>query len=487
MRIDGFLRTPIRGDHQIRMQNLTVSEVALSGNPTTAAPYPQSLEITFSATVGVSEVQIAPLWEGLLRFIADDVTHNPTDPDQVSETQYLNWSVTGDLILRTWYGLEEAFKKHIAFVTPAPATVRYSKVQLTRDFLFTTFRHLSRLSFVYDGKRVHLNDSQWFEKFVVQFLQGKASMPCLHHADDAAQDFALNAMPSVKLEAPGTLNRLLVTVASLSADVLDVGWFQENPIYDGIAGDPLVDPALIGLQHQLYSSAHPSHSVIPALVLFQEAAAAAYAADHSATSPLRLALSTPRTDGRTYRRIDLIRPPIPGAPISSYPQRPYPTYQLCWRPVAGGVTESIRIPLSGRLYLPLASTDHTFWAIRRTGDPGVSVVGDSLQLSVKSAAVKYIGVPQPSLNVAVNTNRTLTIFAHLHEFDSQYIFESFNQIRPHRAKFKNKAKADWNVEVLDWLIASAKEDFAPIYGYIRESAGWLGTGVLARDFYGRGW
>lgn len=489
MRTDGFLRTPIRGDQQSRMLNLTITETILLGNPVIAAPYPQSLEIAFTTAAGVAEVQIAPLWEGMFRFVADDVSKNPTDPALVTQANYPNWSVTGDLILRTWYGLEGPFKKHIPFVTPAPATVQYSKVLLTQDFLFTTLRQLTHLNFIYNGSRVDQSDSAWFEKFVVQFLKGKAYLPCQHHASDSTQDFALQAMPSVKLDAPGTPNKLLITVASLNNEMLDPNWFTENPAYDGIAGPPLVDPALADLENQLNNPSHPSHSVIPVWVIFQEAAAAAYAADHGSASPLRVALSGLRSDGKVYRRIELLRPRFPGAPISLNPQRPYPTYQLCWRPVGGGAAECLKIPLSGRLYLPLSAGDFTFWAISRTGDPAVLLSSDQLKLSVQSAAVKYIGVPQSSLVITVGGNRSQVIYAHLLEFDSNFIFEGFKQLGgAKRTRLKNKAKADWNIDILDWTIPQARIGFAPIYGFIRESAGRHGLApeFLHAVFFGEG-
>src|SRR5258708_6893770 len=85
MRGSNFLRTPIRADHQSRLQGLTLSEHALIGNPEPGAPYPQSLIIAFTADPGATEVQIAPLWEGVLYFLAEDTTGYPADPSDVTE------------------------------------------------------------------------------------------------------------------------------------------------------------------------------------------------------------------------------------------------------------------------------------------------------------------------------------------------------------------------------------------------------------------
>src|SRR4051794_32971037 len=118
MRPDRFLRTPVRGDHQARLRDLGVGEAALEGNPAPGNPYPQTLEVSFRVDAGVTEVQIAPLWEGQLQFVPDSVAGNPTTPDQVLESRFGTWSVVGDLVLRTLLpavpgGHETAFTTHL--------------------------------------------------------------------------------------------------------------------------------------------------------------------------------------------------------------------------------------------------------------------------------------------------------------------------------------------------------------------------------------
>ena len=51
MREAVFLRTPIRPDHQGRLQNLTVAEQPLSGNPDPANAYPPTLILKFDVDV----------------------------------------------------------------------------------------------------------------------------------------------------------------------------------------------------------------------------------------------------------------------------------------------------------------------------------------------------------------------------------------------------------------------------------------------------
>jgi hypothetical protein len=59
MRSSGFLRTPIRSDHQSRLKNLQVSEQGFDPSP--GDPSPQTLLISFKLAQGQSEVQTAPL------------------------------------------------------------------------------------------------------------------------------------------------------------------------------------------------------------------------------------------------------------------------------------------------------------------------------------------------------------------------------------------------------------------------------------------
>ena len=162
MRPDRFLRTPVRGDHQARLRDLGVGEAALEGNPAPDTPYPQTLEVSFRVDAGVTEVQIAPLWEGQLQFVPDSVAGNPTTPDQVLESRFGAWSVVGDLVLRTFAvvpgGHETAFMTHLPAFTPIPSTVRYSKVRLTSEFVFTTLKQARRLPFALAGVQVSVSD-----------------------------------------------------------------------------------------------------------------------------------------------------------------------------------------------------------------------------------------------------------------------------------------------------------------------------------------
>jgi hypothetical protein len=213
MRANGFLRTPIRGDHQARLQNLRGTEVPLAGNPASGTPYPQALEISFDVQQGTTEIQISPVLEGTLLFIPDSTSNNPTDPAQVVEASYPGWSVTGDLLLRAVgvFGgsneLAAVFSQHIPLIAPPPDTFRYSKIRITRDFLFTTVRRLRATGLVFNATAVDSRDPLYHPKLVISFLQGRARVMCRVDPAAPANDDALQPMPAVVLAPAGNRRR----------------------------------------------------------------------------------------------------------------------------------------------------------------------------------------------------------------------------------------------------------------------------------------
>jgi hypothetical protein len=489
MRQTVFLRTPIKAAHQGRMQNLQVSEQPPAGNPAAGDVYPQTLIVSFDVAAGTTDVEIAPLWEGYLYFLPDDTTGYPTKPEEVTPANFDKWRLVGDLVLHNTRGfldesaaVDQAFASHIKLIRPAASAVRYSKVRLTRDFLFGTLAAIPAVVFVSDGAKVDERDRQWHAKFVLGFLRGRTKVPCPVDAADPSKDFANQAMPSVHLAAPGgaTTFRVAVAARAPEAEVTGFAWFQHRPEFDDIPGVPLVPPTLDTLTHQRFNPAHPSHSVISAFALYQSASAAAYAPDHDAAKPLRAALTAPRPDGATYRRIDLIRPPAPGnAVTTSYPQRPFPQYQLSWRPAAGGTTQSLRIPLTGRLYLPLTDQDYRFWASPRSRDPEEGVA--QFLLSRKQPSKKYIDLPSTMVTYAPAAgDDPPPLYADLLDYDSKRTWTAFVELDDFQ-RFKDKAKEAWNVPVLNFFIhrSAAMVHYGRIYGFFRAAAGRHG---LAPEF-----
>lgn len=490
MRVDGFLRTPVRGDHQTRLRSLAVGEVPVAGDPSPGMPFPQTLEISFEVDAPDTEVQIAPLWEGAIRFVPDSTSRNPSVPEQVLPSRYPTWSVVGDLVLQAHrHGSTDhtdAFEKHLPGFTPVVTAARYSKVRLTRELLFDTLAQAPRRPFSLGGATV-LHDDPWYHrKRVISFLSGTGWLPCIVDPADPAQDTARLPMPSVELTSPdvGARSVLRVTTASLADEVLSPSWFDHRPAYDD-AGDPLVPAPLRNLTAQLSDPAHPGHSVAPAMALFQAASGAAFAPDEPPSSPLRVALGAPRPDGRRYRRIAVLRPPVPEPPATpgspaastdgSAPRRPFPSHRLCWRPTGGGAVESLRLPLSGVAYLPLIDGTYTFWVIRRSADPGSVTGGDGIRLSLPPTPPrKASGPPQPTLDVALGSDQGATIGAHIRAFDAAMAWEGYRAVASRQAALQARASRDWNVAAgFNWFIPreARRRPQAAVYGLIRESAG----------------
>jgi hypothetical protein len=504
MRRDGFLRTPIRADHQARLQNLTITEAALNGNPDPALPYPQTLEISFDVAASTTEVQVAMPWEGLVQFLPDSTLNHPAAPGDVTVARYPTWAVAGDLVLRTYVlfgsesGMKEAFSTHLPLVDPIPAIVRFSKVRLTQGFLFNTLGALPKNRFIFDGAAVTSDDPLHLQKLIIKFLAGDAFVPFKLDPADATKDHTMLAMPSVELAAAGTTT-FRFAIASASENSLSTTWFVMRP-EDAISGEPLVPAAIDNFKEQVTNPAHPHHSVIPARLIFQRAAAAAYAPDHGAATAVRAALAAALPGGRSYRRIGVIRPPLPGSEVSSVATRPYPMYRLCWTPVGGGATESLRLPLSGRVYLPLADGSYRFWVIPRSADPTAILAGDHMQLSGDAAPpARYIGLPSATYDVALGAGPSTRLYAHAHRYDSRLAWEGFRRVAPTRRRLKVAAARAWRLPeaegdahgVLDWFIlptSAAREDYRELYGYIRESAGRHGLApeFLQVVFFGEG-
>jgi hypothetical protein len=301
----------------------------------------------------------------------------------------------------------------------------------------------------------------------------------------------IDSVQPLPVLAPGGFLRL--TIASSDAEMLYPSWFDDRPEFDALAGEPLVPTALRAFADQLNNPAHPAHSVISARALFQAAAGAAWAADHPAASPLRSALAAALPDGRRYRRIEVRRPPLPGADPGASPRRPYPAYQLCWRPAGGGETESLRLPLSGVAHVALADDTYRFWVIARSLDPAAVPAGDQVRLSLPPVAPRRAGgPPQAALDVAIGAGPGATIDAHLRAFDAAMAWAGYGAVAPlDRRKWQDQASLRWNVEAhLDWIVpdSPAHRPQGALYGLFRESAGRHGLSpeFLQVVFFGEG-
>jgi hypothetical protein len=474
------------------MMGLTVSEQSLTGNPLVTDPYPQTLVLTFIPDTGVQEIQIAPCWEGYLVFLADSKAGYPSQPKDVTPANATNWPLVGDLILfpRDLNTMAKALGDRVPLMIPPPTIVRYSKVKLTSEFLFTTLPQVSNAVLIDSSKELRPSDPKFHATLVIQFLQGNASIRCKLDPKDEMKDFALKPMPSVALTAPPTPTRFRV-IMSVRATELLASWFARRPEDPSLPGTDLVIPSVDTPTDLLLNPAHPAHSAVPPWALFQTVNTAAVAGAHLG-SPLWIKLRAPRPDGKKYRRIDLIRPPIPGKQSSWFPTRPYPLFQLAWQPDAGGAIESLRIPLNGRLYLPLADESYRLWVSPRRQSPPSPPIDDTFLVSVRTVPNRFIEIGAPTVVVAFgSTDQNKTIYAHLFPYDSNRIWEAWVEMGTRYFKFRNDAKKHWGLDnVPRWSIyvadtsgtrASTRpmQDYSPIHGFIKASAGRHG---LAPEF-----
>jgi hypothetical protein len=469
MRPTKFLRTPIRADHQSRITNLAVSEAA--GGP---------LQLTFGVTQGVTEVQVAPLWQGELFFLSDDKSANPKQVSDVIAANFPAWKLAGELVLVVddRRALQDGLKTGAPFIAEPPTLVRYSKVKLTQAFLFATLK-ASPFPFVDGGSTCKTSDPKWHEKLVIAFLDGRASLPCAHDKADDTQDFARRDMPSVSLTT-GAATTFSVTIASQALEAKDVAFWQADPKIDTVPGVPLVPPALANDVDRQLNPQHPAASIISGWALFQSAEAAgagAFASDQTAANalPLRTALGGARPDGLVYRRLDLQRPPLTVGSSSSYPRRPFPMYKLIVKPSTGAPVE-IRIPLSGAIYLALDDGAYDVWAAQR--DSATNATTTEFKLSQPAPVTVRLShgdtqfVLTPLTLAAADT--VVPIFAHLRYYDSARAFWASKGVRIKPLHATVKARYGDQLTVQDaflFPIDNTMVDYAPVFGWIRQVAG----------------
>lgn len=491
MRTTGFLRTPIRADHQDRMEDITLTERPFVGDPSPSEPYPQTLEITFTPAAGVTEIQLAPCWEGDLFFIADDSTGYPTKADQVVQANAANWSLVGDLVLvsnRDLGGQAKALLAHTPLLESAPNVVRYSKVRLTTDFLFTTLAQASLKAIVVEGRLKPYTAQTMHTQLVLQFLKGDAGVPCAIDPQDSARDFVQQPMPVLMLQA-APLESVLRLSMSCRTNLLN-SWFAARPEDPQIPNSTLVDPALNDERHARFSLAHPAHSFVPPRALFQDAAQAVYQADHWG-SALHTLLAAPLADAAAYRRITLKRPPISGA-VRRFPSRPYPLYQLRWLNATAGTSEAQRIPIDGVLYLPLADGTYRLLASRRADDPPITPDLEEFALGLQTPPNKFLDLPLQTIEITLApAQRIQTMYVHLLSYDSDRTWEASVELGYRYRRLIDVAKAAWGLPFVNrWVIyvpdtadtrakTGAMKDYGRIHGFIRASAGRHG---LAPEF-----
>jgi hypothetical protein len=476
MRSANFLRTPIKAAHQASLANIKLSEAPFAADPTPPTTFPQTLSISFDNVAAAASVQITPLWEGALYFLADDPTALPAGVGAVTAASVASMNLVGDVILLSQgYDLAPAFTANVPGIAPAPSAVRYSKVKMTQEFLFTSMPLVTVATFRSNGVVVKRDDPDWHNKFIFEFLHGRAAVWCNLDATDPTKDFALNAMPIIVLPSVGSTATLNVTIASRTYDVTTPTWFTARP-YDSIFGVPLVNAAIDTLVDLAFSPHHPSHSVISPLALYALATPTAFVPDDDQTKPLRTTFAAPRTDGKSYWQISVIRPPAPGVASSWEPQRPMPMHALAWQDRSSAAVDALRIPLTGRIYLPLANGTYDFWPIQRAQSPGTPA--SKLFFTQADTALKYLPLATSKVSKVLSATAGIpnshSLYVSATEFDGKRVFAALMGLTNSKIQqLQDAASTEWNVEVWNlWIYRVASmEPYSIIYGHIVESAG----------------
>ena len=223
-----------------------------------------------------------------------------------------------------------------------------------------------------------------------------------------------------------------------------------------MSGELLVDPALQTDEDMRYNPAHPSHSVIPTWACSRRRPwrPTRPITPWACRSGLR---SRPPRPGRPDVPAGRSPPAaIPGAPVGSAPQRPYPAVPAVLDdPVAGSRAGSLRIPLAGHVYLPLADGLVRFQCAfhapltHRSCSPATQL---TLSLSATGPA-KAIGASQATVAVdftGVGRHDGLRASAAVRRAATSGM--ATRGCRRAAAGCMAQAEADWNTLVLDWYI-----------------------------------
>ncbi|MBM0259139.1 hypothetical protein [Micromonospora sp. 4G55] len=161
-------------------------------------------------------------------------------------------------------------------------------------------------------------------------------------------------------------------------------------------------------------------------------------------------------------------------------------------PSTGGPTESLRLPLSGVVHVPLTDDTYRFWVIPRSADPTAVLDGDQVRLSLPPSPPRLIGgPPQTAVDVAIGAAPAATIDAHLRAYDAAMVWEGYRAVAPRQTELQDKATANWNVDAhLAWIVPRANKNRpqSALYALFRESAGRHGLSpeFLQVVFFGEG-
>jgi hypothetical protein len=427
MRHRQYLRGPLKS------ADIAVSarELPLLSDISAADPCPQALAIEFTTE---PTTEIALLWDGVIRFIAPVGARLPASPDEVTEENFSRWDLTGALVLHI---LDPDRARPLLDAVPLmanlPTTVRYEFVSLTRMFLTITLGSITDVVFFHNGRRIVVRNGvptpaepKWRQQLTYEFLHGRALIRCPLHDSDPTLDFTELPMPVVADPAFGSTTTLTIAFASRSRYSLFPSWFTTRP-YDNIPlleHSNLVPPSLDFDFEVPTNPRHPSHSLVPPALVFGQAPDEAWLPAHR-NHTVRREAQRILSSGPPYRRIELIRPPIPGFREDDEQRRPYVLHQLVVEDTVSHARVASRIPLDGILYLRLDDGSYKIQAIPRWLEPIAAFDGTgALKMSLHKPDARLGDYPAANVIVAFDASTSVTtIIVSAVEYDGELVWE----------------------------------------------------------------
>ena len=202
----------------IDRETIVVQDTPYATKPAANAPYPQSMNITFSlASGGTVAPQVRPLFPGVMTFLANaDAPGELPTPRDVADTNYADWKTRGTLMVAIRKPSDlAAFRDQFGIVEVVPTIVWYSGIVLTKKFLLETLvKHLHK-DLIYVGSNGGVmcpGNEDWENHAISGFLKGKYR-PKLSLRATPAEDDVTKPMPIVADTGNGKF-RLIVSCAT---------------------------------------------------------------------------------------------------------------------------------------------------------------------------------------------------------------------------------------------------------------------------------
>ena len=521
MRDVQYLRAPLK---KATLAGVTAAEAPPpAANPTSADPAAHALifEFPYEANLEIALV----LGSGSLRFVAGRPDQLPRSPGSIVRGAMSPWPLTGALVLHLQSLLvPTGLRRDLPFLGDVPSLVRYESVQLTESFLFDTALALGNFIFWHGGRKIVVRSGQprrpdllWREKLLFEFLHGRALVGAPLHPADPALDFSERAMPVVPAPEGGTLARLRISFANRSHHPESPTWFERRE-YDaaGLASiGPLVHPSLDSAVARAADPRHPAHSPIPAALVLGAAPDSAWVAGHRAHG-FRAAAQRVLSAGAPYRRLQFVRPPIPGVTEPDEQRRAFLTHRAVVEPAAGAGRTETALPLDGSVYVRLADGTYRVRTVGRWEPDGTpSEPGHTgLALSRPRVAPARVGAfPAPAVEVPLGSaDRVATLIVSGQGFDGGLVWDRVKRLGAKRLRtFQAKASNALNMRfrlnpgstpaimpARTIPVRDLFEPHRPIYGMIRDAAArhgltpefllaaFMGEGVFLIKFLERG-